>query len=123
MRVRTVLRLAVWGALVGYVAFVTVSVVSNYFEMVALVEGAVQKSLLLRQPDVPAGSYAEEVRDAILRGAERSGLSVDDRNVHVSQTGKTLRVGLKWSYPVVTLHGEPILAIPLSLKRSFDVRP
>lgn len=129
MRVRTVLRVAVWAALLGYAAFVIVSVTSNYFEIVALVESAVEKSAqaerwaLLRQPEAPVGQYAEEVRDAILRGAQRSGLSVDDRNVLVSQTGRTLHVSLKWSYPVLTIRGEPTVAIPLALDRSFDLRP
>ena len=126
MRARTILRVAVWAALVGYVAFVIVAAVSSYFEMVALVEGAVQKVVeaeLLRQPDAPVGAHAEELRDAILRGAERTGLVIDDRKVVVSQAGKTLRVSVSWSYPVVAVGGETIVGLPLALDRSFDLRP
>ena len=129
MRVRTLLRVAVWAALVGYVAFVIVAAVSNYFDMVALVEGAARKVVeaerwtLLRQPDAPVGAHAEEVRDAILRGAERSGLVIDDRKVVVSQAGETLRVSVSWSYPMVAVGGETIVGIPLALDRSFDLRP
>ena len=129
MRVRTLLRVAVWAALVGYVAFVIVGAVSNYFDMVALVEGATRKVVeaerwtLLRQPDAPVGAHAEEVRDAILRGAERSGLVIDDRKVVVSQAGETLRISVSWSYPMVAVGGETIVGIPLSLDRSFPLRP
>jgi len=129
MRVRTLLRVAVWAALVGYVAFVIVAAVSNYFDMVALVEGAARKMVeaerwtLLRQPDAPVGAHAEEVRDAILRGAERSGLVIDDRKVVVSQAGETLRISVSWSYPMVAVGGETIVGIPLALDRSFDLRP
>jgi hypothetical protein len=128
MRVRTLLRVAVWAALVAYVAFVIVAAASNYFDMVALVEGAARKMVeaerwtLLRQPDAPVGAHAEEVRDAILRGAERSGLSIDDRKVVVSQAGQTLRVGVSWSYPMVAVGGETIVGIPLALDRSFPLR-
>ena len=129
MRARTILRVAVWAALAGYIAFVIVSAVSNYFDMVALVEGAVQKVVeaerwtLLRQPDAAVGAHAEEVRDAILRGAERSGLVIDDRKMVVSQAGETLRVSVSWSYPVVAVGGETIVGIPLALDRSFVLRP
>ena len=129
MRVRTLLRVAVWAALVAYVAFVIVAAVSNYFDMVALVEGAARKVVeaerwtLLRQPDAPVGAHAEEVRDAILRGAERSGLVIDDRKVVVSQTGQTLRISVSWSYPMVAVGGETIVGIPLALDRSFPLRP
>jgi len=129
MRVRTLLRVVVWAALVGYVAFVIVAAVSNYFDMVALVEGATRKVVeaerwtLLRQPDTPVGAHAEEVRDAILRGAERSGLVIDDRKVVVSQAGETLRISVSWSYPMVAVWGETIVGIPLALDRSFDLRP
>jgi hypothetical protein len=129
MRVRTLLRVVVWAALVGYVAFVIVAAVSNYFDMVALVEGAARKVVeaerwtLLRQPGVPVGAHAEEVRDAILRGAERSGLVIDDRKVVVSQAGETLRVSVSWSYPMVAVGGETIVGIPLALDRSFPLRP
>ena len=129
MRVRTLLRVAVWAALVGYTGFVIVSAGSNYFDVVTVVENAVQKPLeaerwtLLRQPDAPVGAHAEEVRDAILRGAERSGLSIDDRKVVVSQAGETLRVSVSWSYPMVAVGGETIVGIPLALDRSVDLRP
>ena len=129
MRVRTLLRVVVWAALVGYTGFVIVAAVSNYFDMVALVEGAARKVVeaerwtLLRQPGAPVGAHAEEVRDAILRGAERSGLVIDDRKVVVSQAGETLRVSVSWSYPMVAVGGETIVGIPLALDRSFDLRP
>ncbi len=129
MRVRTLVRVAVWAALVGYVAFVIVAVVSSYFDMVALVEGAARKVLeaerwtVLRQADAPVGARAAEVRDAILRGAERSGLVIDDRKVVVSEADDTLRVSVSWSYPMVAVGGETIVAIPLALHRSFDLRP
>ena len=126
--VSSVLSVARWAALVGYVAFVIVSAVSNYFDMVALVEGTLQKAVqaerweLLRQAHAPEGERAEEVRDAILRGAERSGLVVDERKVVVSQAGGALRVSLNWTYQVVAIRGETIIGIPLVLDRSFDLR-
>lgn len=129
MRVGTLLRVAVWAAVAGYLVFVIVAVVSNYLDMVALVEGAARKvveaerSTLLGQPGTPVGAHAEEVRDAILRGAERSGLVVDDRKVLVSQAGETLRISVSWSYPVVAVGGETIVGIPLALDRSFNLRP
>lgn len=129
MRVRTLVRVAVWAALVGYVAFVIVAAVSSYFDMVTLVEGGARKVLeaerwtVLRQADAPVGARAAEVRDAILRGAEQSGLVIDDRKVVVSEADDTLRVSVSWSYPMVAVGGETIVAIPLALHRSFDLRP
>lgn len=129
VRTRTVLRVAVWGALLGYVTFVIAFAVSNYFEMVALVESAVQKPvegerwMLARQADAPVGDHVEEVREAILRGAERGGLPVDERKLVVSQAGTTLRVSLHWSYPVIRIGGEAVVVIPLALDRSFEMRP
>lgn len=61
------------------------------------------------------------VKEAIIREAAQDGVTLADSRVDVSLDGRTLRIRVKWVYPVVTAMGENVVAIPLRVARSYDV--
>lgn len=107
------MRLIAWLllALAFFQGFYSVAVaLSSYFAVSDVVDQAVA--------DHGRGGPAV-VRDAVLRGVARAGVEVDDRQITVTQENRTLDVQVKWSYPVITLRGDPVLVIPISLERHF----
>jgi hypothetical protein len=62
-----------------------------------------------------------ELRDAVLRGAARSGVPLDERAVDVTPGEGAVAVRVHWSYTVATFNNEPVLVIPLSVTRVYPV--
>lgn len=129
MRFRTLVLLVIWAAALGYVAWTVVSVGAVYLQGQELVEAAVTEaarrhraaSAGQQETEVPA--YAEEVRAAVIRNAPRLGIAVDPQRVSISYTPWALRVQIAWPYPAVVLGGWSIVTLPLSVDRSFDLKP
>jgi len=121
MRVRTPIIWALWLAVLAYVAYTGGSALYNHSGMTALVQESVEKTT--KTP--LAGSESDRVnaiRADLLRAAHREGFPLDDRKVTVFQAGSTIHVIVKWSYPVITVAGENVLAIPLKLDRAYPMR-
>ncbi len=98
-------------AVIFFHGFYSVSMaVSSYFTLSGIVDKAAEEH-------GKRGTVL--VREAILRGAAESGVEVDDRNVVVSREDRQLEVRLKWSYPVLAIHGDPVLLIPMSIERTY----
>jgi hypothetical protein len=68
-------------------------------------------------------ALAEYVRAAILLGAARDGLRMDERDVTVSANSAGLSATVGWSYPIISYQSSDILVIPLSVQRSVAVTP
>ena len=61
---------------------------------------------------------ARQVRAAIVRGAAKTGVALDEREVNVTQFEGGIVVSVRWTYPVITYNEETVFAIPLSIDRS-----
>lgn len=81
----------------------------SYFRMSDVVEQALQDQ---------ARAGALPVRGAVLRRAAEAGVPIDDRHVVVLEEEGTLRVLVRWRWPVISYGGDEVLALPLSLERS-----
>jgi hypothetical protein len=49
-------------------------------------------------------------------------LPIEDRRLRLSPTPTSIRVEVKWAYPVLTYDGENVIAVPLSLDRTFSTK-
>lgn len=85
--------------------------VSSYFSLYDAVDRAVS--------DHGRSGMTAVVRDGILRRALAAGVTLDDRRLLVEEDGRVLMVRIRWSYPVLTVQGEPVLVIPLAVDRTF----
>jgi hypothetical protein len=126
MRFRSFVLFVFWVCVLGYGGYVGVAAGSTYFQTRELVEQAFSETTKrLRTPgagEAAGQEYASDTRAGILIGARRAGIPLEPRNLVVAPEGDVLRVSFHWSYPLITYGGETILAIPLWLDRSFDLR-
>ncbi|MEK7385521.1 MAG: hypothetical protein AABZ83_03695 [candidate division NC10 bacterium] len=88
----------------------------QYYEIKGIVEESVAE-----RARVDRYERSGRVRDDVLRRAPDSGVTLDARDVFVTEEGRTLRVLIRWSYPVIIYKGDAMLAIPLAFDRSFTV--
>ena len=58
------------------------------------------------------------MQNKILKDSADSGVPLQDRDVSVTVDNRVYTVNIIWSFPLIVYHGEPVLAIPLSLKRT-----
>ncbi len=62
-----------------------------------------------------------KIRREILKKATESGVPLSEREVRVTDDNRTLRVLIRWSYPVIFYKGDAVLSIPLKYERSFEM--
>ncbi len=60
-----------------------------------------------------------EVKSRIMLSTNEAGVPLNEREVTVIHyDDRTVRVEVAWKVPVIVLHGDTVLAVPLSVKRS-----
>ena len=101
----------VYGSYSGAVA------VWQYFEIRGIVEGSVAELAKVDPYDRPG-----RVREDILNRAPESGVLLNEREVFVTEENRTLRVLIRWSYPVIVYKGDVVLSIPLAYDKEFTMR-
>ncbi|MBI2158780.1 MAG: hypothetical protein HYU25_00010 [Candidatus Rokubacteria bacterium] len=101
---------------VVYAFYAGAVAVWQYYEIKAIVEESVAERARMDRFERPG-----RVRDDILRRAPDTGVTLDARDVFVTQEDRTLRVLIRWSYPVIIYKGEALLAIPIAYDKSFTV--
>lgn len=124
-------RLIVWTVrlvVLGFVGYSAIAAGSNYFQISELIDNGFQEAVRRAKPSASAPlqrideAFAADVRAAIVRMARRDGLPIEERKLRLSQTPTSIRVELKWAYPVLAYDGENVIAVPLSLDRTFSIK-
>lgn len=85
------------------------------------VQGVVEEAVKERAAKSDRFERAPRVKEDIIKKATTSGIKVDDREVFVTDDGRTLAILVRWTWPVIVYQGEEVLAIPLKHARTFDV--
>jgi hypothetical protein len=101
----------------------------SYFETSQLVDQAVFEAG--RRPRAAAGQasvstlqeFAVDAREGILVAARRSNVPIDASKLTVAPDRAGIRVSLHWSYVLLEIAGETVLAVPLWLDRTFELKP
>src|SRR5207249_1258496 len=89
----------------------------SYFQVKALVEDT-----LVERAKVDRYERANRVQQDILRKASQSGVPLHERDVSVAEENRTLRVQIRWSYPMFFYKGEAVLSMPLSYDKRSEER-
>jgi len=109
------MRLIFWGLVavaLAYVAWAGMMSVWQYFQISGVVDDVMQPRSIAELGSAPA------VKNKILKDSAESGVPLTDRDVSVTVDNRIYTVSIIWTFPVIIYRGEPVLAIPLSLKRS-----
>jgi len=88
----------------------------SYFQVRGIVEETV-----FERARTDRSERASRIEQDILRKASESGLALNVREVSVTEEDRTLRVLLRWTYPVFIYKGEALLSMPLSFDKSFEM--
>ena len=94
------------GAVAGY----------SYFQVRGIVEDTVGE-----RARTDRSERASRIEQDILRKASENGLTLNLRELSVTEDDRTLRVLIRWSYPVFIYKGEALLSMPLSFDKSFEM--
>ena len=121
--------LVIWVVVIAFLAWAGSTIVfasSVYMETSGLVDRAVTDALRRRKAQLAAGMSQEVTRDfipsirgAIWEGAKRQGLALDPETPIVSEEGYSVRVTVKWSYPVHLYSDQMLFNLPMSITRIY----
>jgi len=109
------MKLFFWGLVAvaaAYAAYAVMMSAWQYFQVSGVVDDIMQPRTIAE-----LGS-AKAVKSKILKDSVESGVPLTERDVDVTIDKAIYTVNIVWSFPVIVYHGEPVLSIPLSLKRS-----
>jgi hypothetical protein len=112
------MKLFFWGLVAvaaAYAAYGAMMSAWQYFQVSGVVDDVMQPRLIAELGSPRA------VKHRILQGTAESGVPLEDREVNVSSDNRVYTVNIIWSFPVIIFKGEPVLSIPLSLKRSKQI--
>ena len=73
-------------------------------------------------PEGGKGGREERARRAILRAFSQAGFPMSEDRVILAEEGPVLKVSVRWAQPLLTLQEEVVLAIPLSIERTYGAR-
>jgi hypothetical protein len=112
------MKLFFWGLVAvaaAYTAYGAMMSAWQYFQVSGVVDDVMQPRSIAELGSPRA------VKHRILQGTAESGVPLEDREVNVSSDNRVYTVNIIWSFPVIIFKGEPVLSIPLSLKRSKQI--
>jgi hypothetical protein len=112
------MKLFFWGLVAvaaAYAAYGAMMSAWQYLQVSGVVDDVMQPRTIAE-----LGS-ARAVKNRILQSTAESGVPLEDREVSVSADNRVYTVNIIWSFPVIIFKGEPVLSIPLSLKRSKQI--
>src|SRR6266850_2939183 len=60
---------------------------------------------------------AAELKTKVLNASSEAGVALDERSVSITQQGRAVQIEVVWTIPVISMKGEPVLAVPLAVRR------
>ena len=112
------MRVFFWGLVVVgccYVFYAGTMSVYQWFQIHSLIEETLEPRNLREL------ATAGDVRTRIVREANEAGIPINEREVTVVSAERELKVNVVWTFPVIVYKGEPVLAIPLSVKKNHSL--
>jgi hypothetical protein len=59
-----------------------------------------------------------EIKARVLHSTTEAGVTLDERDIVVSRDNQVVKVEAMWTIPVIIVKGDPVLAVPLSVRRT-----
>jgi hypothetical protein len=109
------MKLVIWGLVIVALCYAAYSGMIAAWSWIA-VNNAVDE--ILTRDGIEA-LPEREIKTRIMQSTNEAGVPINEREVTVTHyDDRTVRVDVAWKIPVVVMHGDTVLAVPLSVKRS-----
>jgi hypothetical protein len=103
-----------WGLVIvalGYAAYSGMIVAWSWIAVNNAVDEVLSKDGVEALPE-------REIRTRVLSSTNEAGIALSERDVRVTRDNILVRVEVAWTIPVIVVKGEPMLEVPLSVRRA-----
>jgi hypothetical protein len=127
MRLARLVRWAVILGVLGWLAYTAIGASWSYVTTQLVIDNAFHDASAQHRAAFSTGTqfaietYLSSVRSAILYAAMHEGLAINENDIIVSANQAGLSATVRWSYPIISFHGAPVVVIPLSVHRSMVI--
>ena len=108
------MKLIIWGLVIVALCYAAYSGMIAAWSWIA-VNNAVDE--ILTRDGIEA-LPEREIKDRIVLSTKEAGVPINEREITVTHLDRTVRVEVAWTVPMIVMHGDTVLAVPLSVKRS-----
>ena len=108
------MRLIFWGLVVVAICYAAYSGMIAVWQWIA-VNNAVDE--IISREGVEAVP-PRELKSRVMQATNEAGVPLDERGVTVTRDNRGVQVEINWTMPVIIVRGDPVLAVPLSVKRA-----
>lgn len=108
------MRLIFWGLVIVAFCYVAYSGMLAAWSWIA-VQNAVDE--IISKEGVESVPIPE-LRTRVMKAANEAGIPINEKEVIVTKEDKGVQVEIFWTVPMIVVKGEPVLAVPLSVKRT-----
>ena len=61
---------------------------------------------------------AAELKKRVLSASSEAGVTLDERAISITPVDRAVQIEVVWTVPVIVMKSEPVLAIPLAVRRT-----
>jgi hypothetical protein len=108
------MRLMFWGLVIVAFCYVAYSGMIAAWSWIAI-QNAVDE--IISKEGIESVSVPE-VRSRVMKAANEAGVPINEKEVLVTKEDRGVQVEIFWTMPMIVVKGEPVLAVPLSVKRA-----
>jgi hypothetical protein len=129
MRFRSFILWVIVLAALGWAGFAVAGAGWSYFATQEMVDKVLREATGRHRAALTGGTQkgldalVADIRNSILLAARREGMPIEERRVAVSANSAGVSATVTWSHAVITYGGNDVLALPLSVQRSFVPPP
>jgi hypothetical protein len=107
-------KLIFWGVVIvglGYLAYSGMIAAWSFIAVNNAVDEVLSRDGIDAVPE-------REIRSRVMSSTNEAGVSLNERDIVVTRDDRTVRVEVTWTISVIVMKGEPVLTVPLSVKRT-----
>ena len=108
------MKLIFWGVVIvglGYAAYSGMIAAWSWIAVSNAVHEVLSRDGIETLPE-------REIRARVMNSTNEAGVSLNERDIVVTRDERTVRVEVVWTIPVIVMKGDPVLTVPLSVKRT-----
>jgi hypothetical protein len=129
MRFRTFILWVIFLAALGWAGYTVAGAGWSYLTTQEVVDKVLREATGRHRAALMGGTQkaldelVADIRTSIVLAARREGMPLEERSLAVSANSAGVSASVAWSYPVFTYGGNDVLALPMSVQRSFVPPP
>ena len=109
------MKLVFWGVVAVallYAAYSGMIAASAWIKINNAIDEIVSKDDVTTTP-------SREIKSKVMSAANEAGVPLTEKDVIVTNdSGQSVKIEVQWTVPVVVVNGDPVVAVPLAVRRS-----